>query len=343
MINLWGGLAAGGRARALQCSMMMRSMRQEGYDRPTRICVLACAFVVLLGIGAEPPAAQPFRLPSAAPASPSPEARRSFQAKLDEALRALGNEPALKRVPSGQRQALVEFIVGNVLFVTAHELGHALLSDMKVPVLGGEEQAADDFAVLTALKLGESDFSDRVLSEAAKGWFVRARRANKGRDKVHYYDRHGLNERRAYRIVCLLVGADPTRFEALADETKLPKDRQRTCGWQYDTTMRSWETVLAPHRRAADQPKARIEVIYGRATGSLAVYAKMFRELRLLETVAELAADRFAWPAPIVIEMRSCGTADARWTPATRRLHICYELAREFAELYRDYGRDRPL
>ena len=37
-----------------------------------------------------------------------------------------------------------------------------------------------------------------------------------------YYGRHGLNEQRAYQIVCLMVGSDPVRFKALADETKLP-------------------------------------------------------------------------------------------------------------------------
>jgi len=39
-----------------------------------------------------------------------------------------------------------------------------------------------------------------------------------------------------------------------------------------------------------------------------------------------------------VMEMRTCGEANARWTIPTRRLHVCYELAQEFAELYRDFG-----
>jgi hypothetical protein len=219
-------------------------------------------------------------------------------------------------------------------------MGHALVADMKLPVLAGEERAADDFAVLTMLKHGERDFSDRVLIEAAKGWFTSARRDKKAKATPDYYDRHGFSERRVYRIVCLMVGADPVRFKALAEETKLPADQQRRCGWDYDTAMRSWETVLTPHRRAPDQPKARIEVVYGDA-GELAVYAQMFRALQFLETVADLAADRFAWRAPIVMEMRSCRSAGAGWTVSTRRLDICYEMARDFAELYRDFGYDR--
>ena len=36
--------------------------------------------------------------------------------------------------------------------------------------------------------------------------------------------------------------------------------------------------------------------------------------------------------------MRSCSEPNARWTIPTRRLHVCYELAEEFVDLYRDYG-----
>ena len=82
---------------------------------------------------------------------------------------------------------------------------------------------------------------------------------------------------------------------------------------------------------------------YGEAKGKLALYANIFRATRFLETVMEQVADRFAWPAPIVVEMRSCGAPNARWTIPTRTLHVCYELAQEFVELYRDFGGDRSL
>jgi hypothetical protein len=291
-------------------------------------------------LGAPPLSAQPFRLKTEPPAVPSAEARQSFQAKIDEQARALATEPSLKRVAAHKRQALLEFIVGNLLFVAAHEMGLALLSDMKVPTLAGEEQAADDFAVLTALKLGETDFSDRILIEAAKGWFVSSQRKKKGATP-DYYARHGLNPRRGYRIVCLMLGADPVRFTALAEETKLPNDRQRTCGWDYDTATRSWDKVLAPYRRATDQPKVRIEVTYGAAEGPLGVYAQVLRNLRFLETLAQLAADRFAWRAPIVMELRGCGTAETGWDIPARSLRICYETARDLAALYRDVAPGR--
>ena len=115
--------------------------------------------------------------------------------------------------------------------------------------------------------------------------------------------------------------------------------RRRGCGWDYDKVSRSWDVALMPHP-AADQAKARIEVSYGVAAGDLEVYPRVLRNLRFLETIAEFAADRLTWRASILIELRSCGEANAAWTAPTRTLHLCYEMAQEFAELYRDFGRD---
>jgi hypothetical protein len=230
-----------------------------------------------------------------------------------------------------------------MLFVAAHEMGHAVISELDLPVLGREEDAADAFATIGALKVVANDFSHRVLEEAAKGWFWAARREQKDGERPAYYGAHGLNEQRAYQIVCLMVGSDPVKFKALADARKLPDDRQRSCAWDFETAARSWERVVAPHRRAADQPKTPIKVDYREARGELEVLARWFRSIRFLEIFAELFRDRYVWPAPIEMEMRSCGEPGARWTVPLRKLHICYEMAQEFAELYRDYDGDRKM
>jgi hypothetical protein len=179
-----------------------------------------------------------------------------------------------------------------------------------------------------------------VLEEATKGWFWTARRDKRERAKPAHYDRHGFDEQRAYQIVCMMVGSDPVRFKTLADETKLPEERRRTCGWDFETAAQSWGTLLAPHRRTADQPKTAIEVSYGEAKGELEILAQWFRSIRFLEIFADLFAERYAWPAPITLEMRSCGESGARWTTPRRKVHICYEMAQEFAELYREFGRE---
>ena len=133
--------------------------------------------------------------------------------------------PRLKKLSPQTKKQLVEFVVGNTLFVMAHELGHGLINEMNMPVLGREEDAADSFAVVTALKMS-SGFSERVLIEAAKGWVLASKRDKKQGNALAFYDEHGLDLQRAYNVVCFMVGSDPEKYKTLAADTKLPEERQ---------------------------------------------------------------------------------------------------------------------
>jgi hypothetical protein len=292
-------------------------------------------FVLVFGTEAiaQQPAPSDLSAPPQSPASPG-----KFQARIDAAARALrdGN-PRFKNLSPQYVQGLVEFVSGNMLFVLLHEMAHASITQMGLPVLGKMEDAADSYAALRLLRVG-TDFSRRVLIEAAKGWFLADRRDQKSGDKVAYYDEHGLNQQRAYQIVCLMVGSDEKKYRDLATETKLPEERQDSCAGDYSNAAYSWDLVLKPHRRAPDQARTKIDVVYGPAEGKAATAQQVARSIRLLETVAEHAADDFAWPMPFTLEMQSCGYPNARWDLPTHKLTLCYELAADFADLYRAYG-----
>jgi hypothetical protein len=100
--------------------------------------------------------------------------------------------------------------------------------------------------------------------------------------------------------------------------------------------------VLKPHLRAPDQPKTRIDVVYGEAKGRFGLGAQAARSNLLLETVAQHVAGEFVWPVPFTLEMQSCGFPNARWDLSSRKLTLCYELAADFEELYRSYGAASP-
>src|SRR6516225_7759504 len=78
----------------------------------------------------------------------APSGSPSFQARVEDLARALQSDPHLKGLSEQQRIDRVEFVVGNTLFVLLHEMGHVLMAEMKLPVLGREEDAADTFAAL---------------------------------------------------------------------------------------------------------------------------------------------------------------------------------------------------
>jgi len=111
------------------------------------------------------------------------------------------------------------------MFALLHELGHAHIQEMGLPVLGKEEDAADSYAVLALLKVG-TEVSHNVLVQATKGWFLSAARDQQEGTPVAFYDEHGMEKQRAYQIVCLMVGSDPDQFADLANQTKMPESRQ---------------------------------------------------------------------------------------------------------------------
>ena len=290
------------------------------------------ALFASMAFSAEPALAQPFRMQASPPAVPSVEAQRAFQSSIDAQARLLASDDRLKSLSQGERQALVEFVAGNLLIAAVHQLGLALMSELSLPALGGADHGADDFAVLAMLELGKTHFSDRVLVEAAKGWFTSLSRKKTASDAAGY--ERAMNVRRGQRIVCLMLGADAVRFKALAEDTILPRKQQRNCGWDYDRVVRAWDIVLRPHRPRVDQLKTHIDVAYGVAADNLKLYARIFRNLEFLQTIADVAASQIAWRAPLLLEMRGCGAAASTWTSSSRTLSICYEMAEEFAELY---------
>jgi Putative metallopeptidase len=292
--------------------------------------ILLLLYFVLL-FSAEPIFAQP-----ASPEAASSEGEK-FQDRINETARTLGSNPRFKSLAPKYRQELAEFITGNMLFVVLHEIGHVAISQMGLPVLGRPEDAADSFAAVGLIRIG-SEFSHRVLADAAKGWFLADRRDERAGDMVAFYDEHGLNQQRAYQIVCLMVGSDEDKFKDIATDTKLPKGRQESCAADFSNATYSWDLLLKPHVRTPDQPKTKIDVVYGEAKGRLELAAQALRSIQLLETVAEHTAAAFAWPAPFTLELQACGFPNARWSLPTRKLTLCYELAADFAELYTAYG-----
>src|SRR5262249_39254392 len=158
-----------------------------------------------------------------------------------------------------------------------------------------------------------TSFSQRILTTASQGWFLSDRRNQQTGAKPLYYDEHNLSPQRAYQIVCLMVGSDPVKFKNLADEAKMPESRQKTCKKDYVKASRSWDMVLKPHRRGPDQPETKINIVYEDAEGDFDIFARSFRAVRMLETVAARVASDYVWPAAFTMEMLSCSGPNASW------------------------------
>ena len=268
-----------------------------------------------------------------------PAADDLVAARLEAAVEAISTHPRVKDVPRAKLKAMTEFAVGNVLFALLHEAAHGLISDLGLPVLGREEDAADQFATVTMLDM-KTQFTHRTLVHSAKSWLISDRRARDKGEVVTYYDNHGLDLQRAYNIICLMVGSDNERFEDLANEVNLPEERQESCIFDYSNAQWSWEQAVKPHRRAPEQARTTYQIVYGKAEGRFELFEKVARVTGVMERVADRLVDLYVWKKPFTIELQTCGSSGAKWIGPEHKITLCYELADEFVQLYKLHGED---
>lgn len=153
-----------------------------------------------------------------------------------------------------------EAVLGPFVFVYLHEIGHALFHLLEVPILGREEDAADQVATLALLRMGP-EISKRTLATAA--WMYGHGAKTRTADESDFADVHPLDAQRYYNVLCLAYGSDPKEYAAAAAESRLPKERAESCDGEYRQVAYAARKLLAPHmdakafRRTMEQAKAR--------------------------------------------------------------------------------------
>ena len=132
---------------------------------------------------------------------------------------------------------------------------------MGIPVTGREEDAADIFSTLLALMCRDS-FADRVLANAALGWFLSDRRDRRQGVPIDYYDEHGMDLQRAYNVVCLMVGSNMGKFASIAMQARVARGAAADLSGrlpQRDVVLGAGaEIPSAPTRPAADGDQRRL-------------------------------------------------------------------------------------
>jgi hypothetical protein len=135
---------------------------------------------------------------------------------------------------------------GVVKFTLMHELAHALSQELDLPIAGKEEDAADEFAAVLLSLEGGPGF-DAALS-AAKFFAILGDKQVKA-GTIAWYDEHSFDLERMYGIVCILYGADQTRFARLTRDLGFPQDRLAKCVNDYPRKRKTWGALLAMHKR----------------------------------------------------------------------------------------------
>jgi hypothetical protein len=159
---------------------------------------------------------------------------------------------------SAKRPAAIardDAFVGPFVDTVLHEAGHALFDLLRVPLLGREEDAADQVAAYHVLQLPKEIKRRLILGGAyayTSGLNVRrARDLTRLRLQISRHvmsaDEHSSGPQRLYNLLCIAYGSDKELFADLVDKGFLPKERAEMCEAEYQQIDYAYRTLIAPH------------------------------------------------------------------------------------------------
>ena len=247
---------------------------------------------------------------------------------------------ALAQVPAELLLADEErFISANAEFTLLHEMGHLLIHELQLPVLGREEDAADHLGLMGLFLLhGEHRREDLYLQliDVADYWSLESSYAKERDQAIQAWDSHAMDDQRFYNIACLIYGSDPQNLDWVLEVTGLPDERSFYCDEEYRQVEHA-VTWLSEHFRARSAEQGhRIQVEYGplpvQLEGGEALLARI-QASGLIEQVANRASDSFPLPRPVSLRLVTCGAPDAWYNRLQGELNLCYELIEHFRVL----------
>lgn len=140
-----------------------------------------------------------------------------------------------------------EGAIDTLLHTLLHEAGHAYIADQKIPVLGKEEDAVDNFATVILLNYVES--GDDIAISAGDMFAFESESA----DLPDYYQmseyagEHSFDLQRYFSTLCLVYGSNPEKHQYLLDEVENDnlEDRKDYCVFNFDLINDNWHHYLS--------------------------------------------------------------------------------------------------
>jgi hypothetical protein len=161
--------------------------------------------------------------------------------------RLYANMPA-ERTPAGIEP--IDTVIGPFFDMALHEFAHGLFELLNIPLLGREEDAADQVAAYIYLQLADSE-ARRIVMGAAYGFFADARSDDHALTREEFSEdfaeEHPMPEQRAYNLLCIAYGADEELFGDLVSKGYLPRERAESCIDDYEQVLDAVEVIIHPN------------------------------------------------------------------------------------------------
>lgn len=218
---------------------------------------------------------------------------------------------------------LSKFATDVTLHVVLHELGHALVREFDLPVLGNEETMAEAFAThYLTTHLPERALD--VLRARVASLMLEANAVPRSEWPVN--GEHDSDARRAFQIAALAVAADPAKYRPVALEVGMSEDDIEDAVDYGAEIHRSWRRILQRLWMPAGVASNEARVVLD-SDGGLA------DELRAsgLPSELETAVRRFDWHSQVTIRFTQ-GDGGAAWSRASRTINVNSAYVRRFIE-----------
>jgi len=135
-------------------------------------------------------------------------------------------------------------IVGPTIEVFFHEIGHAIFDLLKVPILGREEDAADQVASYGMLRL-DKDIVHQTVAGVAYMYGHEMKSDTPGIEQ--FADAHGVSAQRFYNLLCMAYGKDSKLFADLVEKKYLPESRAEGCADEYKQVDYAFKKLIYPY------------------------------------------------------------------------------------------------
>jgi hypothetical protein len=139
----------------------------------------------------------------------------------------------------------LDAVVGPLFDTCLHEFAHAIFDMLQVPVLGREEDAADQVSAYIMLHLGKAE-ARRLIWGTSYAYKTEAEAAASPTVK-QFADVHGTPAQRFYNLLCIAYGADAQLFADMVEKGDLPKERADDCKDEYRQVAQAYEKLISPH------------------------------------------------------------------------------------------------
>lgn len=284
-----------------------------------------------------------------APAADSPRSgcSRSYWSCL--ALLLLLQLGAVTAAPPSQPLSpnVARFILANAEFSVMHEMGHMLIAEYDLPVLGRQEDAADQLGFILLFRLYAKlprDEVDARLLDIADYWRLEWQTPKPPPEQVLAWDSHPLDEQRYYNIACLLYGSDMNRLDWLPPLTGLPYERALYCDQEFQQASKALNWVRHARRMSAIQHRVAFRLVFETPVANREATAPLIALLRdesRLQRLVDEVFQQFRPPRPLTLRLVSCGAPDAWYNSNSGEMALCYERLQHFRDMAENLPRLR--